>query len=476
MKKLILKSLVAGLVTVSASNAMAACVYVDWRLPSFLQGQFASADLKMDNNIRTNFAYMDSEINKASQESVDKITAAVFVLSNQKAVGTSQINTALKDNTQVQASAMQAINQSKRYQQVLKDYGAQGQGYDACGVSIKRESIADATKATQEAIEGMVNTEITARAGKYGDSKKAMATRLALHKKYYCTEGQAKAGLCQAVGERGGNSLSASTMFVESDYLSAEYNDKSALINNMVGLPDDPVPESQVTTATGQSYSDMKRRKDAIKSTAMTSLKAIQAEWSAVPSAESHSEPPPSAVAGVKTEKEQLAKEAPKTEGVVAPAPQKGTTPIGDMGGVKAKAATAPVTGETNPAGTPPAGTPVTPPTDTPAATPEEKRAQSLMAQVKADVARYLGGGQEYEEWSKVLVGQEEKGLLTEVLKVKALRLYLQTQEFKQLQRMEAMFAANVAATTENSGMSGRVEAQRQVAVRHAIRDNIVVR
>lgn len=429
MKKTTIKALCAGLLTLSASNAMAYCAYVDGALPPYLQTIFAQADLKMDNNIRSNFAYMDAELSKASQESVDKITSAVFVLTNQKAVGTSQINTALKNNTQVQANAMQSINQAKRYQKAIKDYGAQGMGYDVCGVSIKRESIADATKATQKAIEGMVNSEITARAGKYGDSKKAQATRLALHKKYYCTEGQAKAGLCQAAGERAGKSLSASTLFVESDYLSAEYNDKSALINNMVGLPDDPVPLSQVATSQGLSYADMKRRKDAIKSTAMTSLKAIQAEWSAVPSKESHAPTPPSVEAGVKTEKEQLAKDAPKTEGVADPATQK-----------------------------------------------EEKRAQSLMAQVKTDVARYLGGGAEYEDWSKTLVGQEEKGLLTEVLKVKALRLYLQTQEFKQLQRMEAMLAANVAATTENSGMSGRVEAQRQAAVRHAVRDNTIVR
>ena len=464
MNKLLLRSLVAGILTISASNAMAACNYVDYTLPARLQTMFAQADLKMDNNIRSNFAYMDNELNKAQQESVDKITAAVFVLSNQKAVGTSQINTALKDNTQVQASAMQAINQTKRFQQVIKDYGAQGMGYDVCGVSVKRESIADATKATQEAIEGMVNSEITARAGKYANSKEAMATRLALHNKYYCTEGQSKAGLCQGSGERAGKSLSASTLFVESDYLSAEYNDKSALINNMVGLPDDPVPVNQVASAAGQSYSDLKRRKDAIKSTAMTSLKSIQAEWSAIPSqetAESKENPPPATTANVKTETQQLAKEAPKTEGVVEPSPQKGKD---------GKPNTAPVTGKD------PAGTPVTPLADTPATTPEEKRTQSLMAQVKADVARYLGGGAEHEEWSKTLVGQEEKGLLTEVLKVKALRLYLQTQEFKQLQRMEAMFAANVAATTENSGMSGRIEQQRQVAVRHAIRDNVVVR
>ena len=96
------------------------------------------------------------------------------------------------------------------------------------------------------------------------------------------------------------------------------------------------------------------------------------------------------------------------------------------------------------------------------------------MEQVKHDVSRYLGGGKEYEDWSKTLVGQEEKGVLTEVVKVKALRLYMQVQQYKQLQRMEAMLAANVAATTENSGMAGRVEAQRQIAVRQTISDNLV--
>lgn len=421
MKKIILKALIVTTALAGSYSANAAsCYYVDPQFTASAKQAFTAANQRIIQKL----VGMDVAVSKASKEESDAITSAIFVLSNQKAVATEQINTALKTNSQTQAAAMQSISQAKRYQQVLRDYGVQGLGHNICEVQVKREDIQETTQATQEAIGAMVKNEITARAGRYANRREAMATRLALHDKYYCTEGQAKAGLCSGAGSRAAKSLSASTMFQPADYLSAEYNDKSALINNMVGLPDDPVPANQATTLAGQSYSDLKRRKDAIKSTAMTSLKSIQADWSTVPNYENKSTTTESAKAKVETEKQQLAKNAP-------------ATPTGEKSG-------------------------------------EEKRALSLMAQVQQDVSRYLGGGKEYQEWSKTLTGQEEKGVLTEVLKVKALRLYIQTQEFKQLQRMEAMLAANVAAETENNGMSGRIEAQRQVAVRQSIRDNMV--
>lgn len=452
MKKLLIKvGVTAALLVGSYSAQAASCPWWNPGMNQIANSAFSKANQDLMKDLMDDLVgggdSLNTAVTKASLEQSKAITDAVFILSNQKALTTEQIAKSLKDNTQIQANAQQSINQSKRYQQAIRDYGPQGIGYNVCEVSIKRESIKDATVATQKAVEGMVETEITARAGRYANKSQAMATRLALHKKYYCTEGQARAGLCTGAGERAGASLSAATMFQPADYLSAEYNDKSALINNMVGLPDDPVPASQAATKSGQAYADLKRRKDAIKSTAMTSLKSIQADWSSVPNAHANTTPTPAATAGVKTEKEQLVKEAPDT-----------TTPIGDMGGVQASTAT-------NAAADP--------------AAPAEKesiddvRSRSLMVQVQKDVGRYLGGGADYEEWSKTLTGQEEKGVLTEVLKVKALRLYLQTQEFKQLQRMEAMFAANVAAQTENTGMASRVETQRQIAVRQSIRDNI---
>lgn len=437
MKKLLVRAAASAALLLGSYTAQAASC--PWYNQGFNQIASSAVDKATSDLMKDLVGGGDSlntAVTKAANDQSKAITDAVFILANQKALTTEQIARSIKDNTQIQANAQQSINQAKRYQQAIRDYGPQGIGYNVCEVSIKRESIKDATLATQQAIEGMVETEITARAGRYADKDKAMATRLALHKKYYCTTGQAQAGLCSGAGERAGASLSAATMFQPADYLSAEYNDKSALINNMVGLPDDPVPADQAATKSGQAYADLKRRKDAIKSTAMTSLKAIQADWSSMPSHANHDSKTPAAAAVVKTEKEQLVEEAPKTVTAAAPKTDANGTPVEKE-------------------------------------SIEDVRNRSLMTQVQSDVSRYLGGGSDYEEWSKTLTGQEEKGVLTEVLKVKALRLYLQTQEFKQLQRMEAMFAANVAATTENSGMAARVETQRQVALRQTIKDNI---
>lgn len=436
MKNFIVKAVAVSCLMAASYQANAfTCFYQDPVFVAANAGKFSAANAA----IMSQLVGMDVAVNVAAKAESDAVTSAIFVLSNQKAMSTTQVNQALKNNTQVQANALQAVAQAERYRQAIRDYGPTGVGHQICKVSIERSGVTETTKDTQAAIADMVSSEITARAGKYGNRGEAMAERLALHNKYYCTDGQAKAGMCKAQGDRGGKSLSAATLFQPSDYLSSEYNDKSALINNMVGLPDDPIPREQAATEAGQAYTDLKRRKDAIKSVAMVSLKAIQADWSSVPKTDTHEPPTPSAAAaltaGVKTEKEQLAKTAPSTD-------------------VKNIAS---------------AETPQPPP-----ATTEELKNQSLMEQVKHDVSRYLGGGKEYEDWSKTLVGQEEKGVLTEVVKVKALRLYMQVQQYKQLQRMEAMLAANVAATTENSGMAGRVEAQRQIAVRQTISDNLV--
>lgn len=375
---------------------------------------------------------LTSNVLKATQAQADQIIAATTILTTQKAMSTDHISDSINKNTQLEANARASVNQAQRITRATRDYGKHGMGYEVCKVNGKRQDIKEASETAAKAIQDMVNGEITARAGRYADRSEAMATRLALHKELYCTEGQAKAGLCSGVGERAGKSLMASTLFEPADYMSQEYNDKSAFINNMVGLPDDPVEERAVTTLSGQSYMDLKRRKDAIKSTAMTSLKAIQADWSSLPPEhESDTEEAKADkqkalnAADTKTEADQLDKDASKTEVATSN-------------------------------------------------TDEADKNSSLMIQVKADVDRYLGGGEEYKNWSKVLTSQEEKGVLTEVLKVKALRLFLQTQEYQQLQRMEAMLAANVAATTESSGMSSRVEEIRQKAVRNRVKGNIV--
>lgn len=400
-----------------ASSSYAACIIQSVQPTTFLTKGFTVHTA----TIQASLASMDVAVKAAMEFQTGNIIAAVDVMTAQKALTGKQLSTAVKNNSQVQAQAMQEVNRTKRVKDALKVYGVQGAGYKACEVHDKRVDINVATESVDVAVPEMVKSEVTARPGKYTSRKDAMATRLALHNKYYCTADQAATGLCGAEGERAGKSLAAQTLFEPSSYQSQAYRDKSALINNMVGLPDDPVPKALANSVQGQAYSDLKRRKDAIKSTAIASLKSIQAQWSTVPSIEPEDKGNTNLSASTvgNTEKQQLANAAPADD-PNAPKP--------------------------------------------------------LAVQIKADVDRYLGGGEEYKEWSKTLAGLEEKGVLTELVKNKALRLYMQAEKYKQYSRMEAMLASNVAAMTVNTGLEGNVEQQRQIAVRSNIKDKILAK
>ena len=382
---------------------------------------------------------MDLALNTAMNTQAKLIAEAITVWSAQKGVSAQQQSTAIKNNTQVEAQAMQEISRNTRMKKVLRDYGNQSMGYKPCETSKERAILVINTKNTQESVPQMIKREVTAAPGVYSPKIQAMATRLALHDKMYCTSSQAMSGFCSKEAPRAGKSLMAETLFTPSGVNTQEYQDKSAFINNMVGLPDDPISKAAATTVEGQSYADLKRRKDAIKSTAINSLKSIQAQWSIVGDEEKHSEGGQSSnTAGLSSEKQQLAAsdaQKPKNTAASAIAVNASSSTAGSV-----------VKKDTTP--------------------------QPMMIQLKREVDRYLGGGSEYAEWSKNLASQEEKGVLTEILKVKALRLYMQAEQYKQLSRMEAMLAANVAAQTENTGMSGRVEVQRQIALRNAIQNN----
>lgn len=385
---------------------------------------------------------MDLALNTAMNTQAKLIAEAITVWSAQKGVSAQQQATAIKNNTQVEAQAMQEISRNTRMKKVLRDYGNQSMGYKPCETSKERAILVINTKNTQESVPQMIKREVTAAPGVYSPKIQAMATRLALHDKMYCTPSQAMSGFCSKEAPRAGKSLMAETLFTPSGVDTQEYQDKSAFINNMIGLPDDPISKAAATTVEGQSYADLKRRKDAIKSTAINSLKSIQAQWSIMGDEEKNSENGQSSnAAGLSSEKQQLAaSDAQKPKNTAASATA-----------VNASSSSSSTAGS---------------------AVKKDNTPQPMMIQLKREVDRYLGGGSEYAEWSKNLASQEEKGVLTEILKVKALRLYMQAEQYKQLSRMEAMLAANVAAQTENTGMSGRVEIQRQIALRNAIQNN----
>lgn len=420
LRKNLCKAVLGTTIGVLGMNAATAACIIDSSTPKTVLAPQIKAS---ERAILTALTQMDTTVGEALDYQTGVVVEGLRTLTAQKALTAQSVGKAVKDNTQLQTAAIQSVETNRKVKEVMDDYGPQGAGHQVCKVQAERQKVAKTSGETKAAINRMIKSEITARPGAYASKNEALATRLALHDKLYCTAGQASSGLCASEGPRAGRSLQAATLFEPADFDSPEYRDKSAFINNMLGLPDNPITPEKAATYGGQAYADMKRRKDAIISVTAVSLKSMQAETSTVPSNHKDDvkadEKAPIAV----SEAEQLV--------------QADNMPSADT-----------LRGNNT--------------------TPTLKD-DPLSVQLKKDVSRYLGAGQEYQDWSKALVSAPERGIMQEILKVKALRLYLQSRQYEQLSRMEAMLAANIAAETYRTGMEDNIERQRQVVMRKNI-------
>lgn len=81
-----------------------------------------------------------------------------------------------------------------------------------------------------------------------------------------------------------------------------------------------------------------------------------------------------------------------------------------------------------------------------------------LSVQFEAQVKRYAGNAPEYDAWVKVLSAQRQRGVMIEYLKVKALDLAIQQEQYRQYERMEAQLAALVALEVRTGGASEKAE------------------
>ena len=87
MKNIILKTLVAGVFVAGSQAAMAACPVSNSIFTNNVKPSFASSEKKVFNDLRA----MNTAVGVASKAEVEAIASAVFVLTNQKALGTTQV-------------------------------------------------------------------------------------------------------------------------------------------------------------------------------------------------------------------------------------------------------------------------------------------------------------------------------------------------------------------------------------------------
>lgn len=418
LKKLVKQMFLMGAVGVTTTSAMAAC-YIDSNV-TMMESSLSPYFKVVEGTVSGSMGSLDVALNRAIGQQADALTASLKTLAQQKAMTATQVSDAIAKNTKIEAAAEDSKELAEKQIEILEDYGSAGQGHRVCETQEQREKTVRKETKTKDSVPGMISREISARPGRYANRGSQMATRLALHDALYCTAAQAASGLCAKEGPRAGKSLMASTMFEPASYGSDEYNDKSAFINNMVGLAHDPIIPDYVDSILGQSYADNKRRVDSVKSTAITYLKDLQAKWS-----------------GTQDDSQQQANASEEKQLAATSTNKQGS------GVQQTKQAT-------------------------------DSQAKSLEAMLKKDVDRYFGGGEDYKSWSQTLVGLNERGVMKEILQIKALRLKLAADEFEQLSQQEAMLAAYTSAVLANSGLESSISKQREKLLHNHMKSFVV--
>lgn len=373
------RRLVVGLSSVSvAVSAYAFCppqYQETWVYPAFAwaAGTVTATITQMDLALSAQLWYQS-----------ERLISGIAVLTKQKSVAANQVADGLRNSNQNIAVSLNALAQAERVKKAKFEYGGEfGQGYSPCYVFQGRLSISRAESDLNGAAAAAVRTQVQAAPGRFANPVNAQKEMLEEHNKLFCTRDQVDSGLCAAEGSLAGASLNVATMFkptaTEEDLTRA----KTAFINNLAGLPDAEVPRGGSATAVAASYQLAKVQKDAVRSSALASLKQIQLETTSGGHGE-HGE--------------------------------------GDL---------------------------------------------PLAMQYETEVKRYAGDTAEYQNWSKVMAAQNDRGLLVELLKIRALDMSMQERQYRQWERIEAQLASAVAAKLK-SGQARAADAAAQAAVRQS--------
>ncbi|MEM8515183.1 hypothetical protein RCH14_004543 [Massilia sp. MP_M2] len=356
MKSLLKQKIAIG-VTVAFTGSIAYAYCPPQYMNETVLPAFASATAALSGAITTVDASLSLQLEVYSQ----RMTSAVAILTKQKALAANQVSDANRRSAEATAMALNAMAQTERVKRARFEYGGEfGQGFKPCVVYAGRSLMANRDAQMGEERRVRMMSEVVAAPGRYVDTAQAQAFSAKEHRELFCTADQVKSGMCTKEGEMAGASLNAATLFepvMESDKL---YRAKVAFVNNVVGLPDAPIPASAANSQAASAYALAKAEKDALMSPAIASLKEIQLEYTGMNSAHGGSDIP-------------------------------------------------------------------------------------ISMRMQREVGRYLGNGPEYEQWSKTMAGQNSRGLMVEMLKVKALDLVLLERQYRQYERMEANLATLVA-------------------------------
>lgn len=233
---------------------------------------------------------MDVAVAAAYEFENEQVSSAMKVFVKQMSVSSNMLAENSVKVAQTEAAVEQARLQKERIIETNERLGPQGQGHKVCTVLAERQEASKVVKSNAKNVPSLTSDTVYAAAGAYGSPHKTLTTMNQNHSAKYCTPEQAASGFCSSATDQAGWDVQTSTLFTPTTTNSTVYDAQNALINNMVGLPDAPIPDSLKGSPTSTSYLALKQKKDAITSPAINSLKAIQAEFTGLPTSDSDSQ------------------------------------------------------------------------------------------------------------------------------------------------------------------------------------------
>lgn len=360
-------------------------------------------------NLNTQNTNAMANLQKSMMDSIKEASGTIIegrrVVAMQEKINAETVGRAIGKNVETEMNVRHALNTQEKITEAVEEFSPQSVGHRPCAVIEDIKKVEKAQKVAKASVPEMTQ-DVTARSGHYANRAEAMARILTLHDEKYCTQDQADSGLCKKVGKRAGANLTANTLFLSAKKGDDTDQDKDAFIDLMVGLPDDPVPASQINTTVAIDYQDKKRQKDSIKSIAVHGLKYLQAQ---------NTEMDASAVSEHKT----------KTTDPTAEGNTEGST----------------------------AG----------------EAFSSYSGMVKRDIQRHFGGSDEYKARKKYLASATEKGVMIEIIKADGLLLRELADLYEAKKISLSLTAGQTVALMKYLGMDAKVEEARQKAVRQRL-------
>lgn len=262
------KAIVAFVVmATSASVAFAACGGTE-ALVNIASGKMAAS---LVAKITAQAATVVAADNLQTQQMI----SALRVIAKQVEASNSQFVNSSIEGEKAMASVHKDLTDKELIDKMVVDFVSQG--YDPCAQSAATKKLALAEQAMHTSVPERVRGEVEAGGGKYAPIADVLRNREKQHQSLFCTQEEVEAGACSSVGKVPGGDTNAALIFSASkapEMVAA----KNAVINNIIGLPDNPMSPAVAATPEGQAYIMEKKKKDSFLGFASHSLKSIQAE------------------------------------------------------------------------------------------------------------------------------------------------------------------------------------------------------